>query len=188
MQKILEEINRFVNGALGPILGSKDGYDWGEWIRDFLIQFIAFIILIVIIRFFLWKPLTAYLAKKAEATDQTLIEAKQIKEKNEELNKELQEKFDNAQNEIKEMLAKASLEGQRKREEIINDAKEEARRRIELAEEQIALEIKRQKEDIKQEIVDIAFLAAAKIAEKEVDKKKYLQLVENIIESGLKDE
>jgi len=188
MKEILEEVNRFVNGALGPILGAKGSYDWGEWIRDFLVQFIAFIILIIIIRLFLWKPLTAYLAKKAEATDQALLEANQIKASNQALNDELQARLDNATNEIREMLSKASLEGQRKREEIINEAKEEARRRIELAEEQIELEIKRQKEDIKQEIVDIAFLAASKIAEEEVDRKKYLHLVENIIESGLKDE
>lgn len=188
MKEILEGIAKFVNGALGPLGAADPNYGWPDWIRDFLVQMIALLVLFLVVRFFLWKPISAFLAKKAAATDQELVEAKALNEENKRLNLELQDKMANAQNEIKDLLAKANIEGQKKKEEIINAAKEEAIKRIEDATVQIELEVKRQKEDIRQAIVDIAFLAASKIAEKEVDRNKYLSLVEEIIESGIKDE
>jgi len=187
MKEILQGISDFVNSCLGP-LGSGGQYGWPDWMRDFLVQLAAFIILILVVRIFLWKPITAFLAKKAAATDGALEEAKAKRQEAQELSDELQARLDNASEEIKALILKATEEGNRKREEIINEAKEEAQRRIDAAENQIALEIKKKREDIKQEIVDIAFLAASKIAEKEVDQKQYLKLVENIIESGLTDE
>ena len=188
MKEILEKIAEFVNGALGPLGASNPNYGWPDWIRDFLVQMIALVVLFLIIRIFLWKPITAFLANKAAATDKELEEAIALKEENKKLNLELQDRLGHAQEEIKEILAKANVEGQKKKEEIVAQAKEEARKRLEDASVQIELEVKRQKEDIRQEIVDIAFLAASKIAEKEVDRNKYLSLVEEIIESGIKDE
>ena len=187
MKEILEGISKFVNECLGP-LGSSDGsfYGWPDWIRDFLIQLAAFIILILVVRFFLWKPICKFLAAKQEATDQELESAKKIKADALKLQEEVQVKFDSASLEIKELLAKANIEGQRRKEEIVNEAKEEAKRRIEEADALIKSDIEKQKDDIKNEIVEIAFLAASKIALEEVDRKKYLGLVENIIESGLK--
>ena len=189
MKEILEGINEFVNGCLGP-LGSSNGsfYGWPDWIRDFLIQALAFLVLFFVVRFFLWKPLSNYLAKKAEATDKTLMEAQEVLNSNLEKERELDKRFAEASEEIDKLLEKARLEGEKKRESIINEAKEEARRRVEAADTQIALDIKRQKEDIREAIIEIAFLAASKIAGEEVDKKKYLALVEQIIDSGLKDE
>lgn len=188
MKEILEGIAKFVNGCLGPLGSASPDYGWPDWIRDFIVQIIALVVLILVVRIFLWKPITKFLALKAEATDKEMNEALALKAENEKLSLELKDQFNNAQEEIKGILAKANIEGQKKKEEILNQAKEEARKRIEDATIQIELEVKRHKEDIKKEIVDIAFLAASKIAEKEIERSKYLSLVEEIIESGMKDE
>lgn len=189
MKEILDGIAQFVNDCLGP-LGSSNGsfYGWPDWVRDFIIQLLALVILFLIVRFFLWKPVTNFINAKAEAVDSELIKANEIALENQKINDELNAKMASAEEEIKQLLANANLEGQRRKETIINEAKLEAKRRIDEASTQIDLEVKRQKEDIKQAIVDIAFLAASQIAEREVSKEKYLSLVESIIESSLKDE
>ena len=189
MKEILDGISEFVKGCLGPLAGGTgEFYGWPDWIRDFIIQLIALIILFLAVRFFLWKPVTKFIAAKQEEADKAILEAESLRQENEKINEDLKQQMDEASNKIKELLANANLEGQRRKQEIINEAKEEALRQIEDAKEKIDLEVKRQQEDIKQAIIDIAFLAAEKIAEKEISKDKYLSLVENIIEGGLKDE
>ena len=73
-------------------------------------------------------------------------------------------------------------------DEAINEAKLEAKRRIELANDEINAEIMQKQNDIKDQIVTIAFMAAEKIVGKEIDKNTYLNEVTNIIDSGLKNE
>lgn len=182
MEEVLKSISEFVEGCLAFLGGN--GNAWDAWIRDFCIQACATLLLFLCVRFFLWKPITNFLEARKNAIDKELDEAKENNQKALELQQELQNKYDNAKEEIKELIKEATLEGNKRKEEIISEAKEEASKRIALANEEIELEIKKQKDSIKEEIVDIAFLAAEKIIGREVNRKEYLALVEEIIESG----
>ena len=53
-----------------------------------------------------------------------------------------------------------------------------------MANEDIKREVKAQEDDIKKQIIQIAFLAAEAIVGSEIDQEKYLQTVTSIIESG----
>ena len=55
---------------------------------------------------------------------------------------------------------------------------------INMANEDIKREVKAQEDDIKKQIIQIAFLAAEAIVGSEIDQEKYLQTVTSIIESG----
>ena len=83
------------------------------------------------------------------------------------------------------MLAAATKDANIKKEEIISSAKEEARRRLENLELELEQEKKNMESSIKKEIVDIAFAAAEKIVQKEIDQKKYLDVVEDILKGGI---
>ena len=184
MEEILKGISEFVDGCLGP-LGSGGEYGWPDWIRDFFIQILATLILFLIVRHFLWKPVTALLEARKNVIDKELIDAKEHRENAVKLEAELQIKYDECKAEIQRLLKQAEAQGNQRREEIIAAAKDEANRRIKRADEEIAFDISQQKNDIKNQIVEIAFLAAETIVGHEVDKTKYLSKINEIIDSGL---
>lgn len=185
MDEILKDIAAFVEGCLGPLSGSGDIF---SWLRDFAIQLIATLILFLVVRIFLWKPLTEFLEARRDKMDKDLIETEEAKEKAIKLEEELAKKYAEAKAEIAKLLKQAEVEGNLRKEEIIEEAKREAARRLELAKEEIEREIAQQENDIKNQIISIAFLAAEKIVGSEINQEQYLETVAKIIESGRNDE
>lgn len=181
MNEILEKISEIVNQCLGP-LGSE-GFTWNT-IRDFLIQLGATLILFIVVRIFLWKPITNILETRRAAIDQELEQAKTSNEAAKKLELEIKEQYSIAQIEIKQMLDKAEKDSNARREIIINEAKNEAKRRLENLEVEIDQEINKKNKEIRQAIVDIAFSAAQKIIASEIDQEKYLTIVNEIIEGA----
>jgi len=179
MNEVLKSISDFVDRCLGPLGTSGSGL---EWLHAFLIQITATILLFIAVKYFLWKPINNFLESKKELVDKELSDAKKAKENAISYEESAKDNLEKAKEKVKEMIADAVKTSEARGDEIINDAKAEAKKRLDSANQQIELEIKKQKQDIKDAIVDVAFLAASKIVGKEVDKNKYLSLVEEIIE------
>ena len=185
MDEILKDIAAFVEGCLGPLSGNGDIF---SWLRDFVIQLIATLILFIVVKVFLWKPLTEFLEARRDKMDKDLIETEEAKQKAIELEEKLAKKYALAKEEIAKLLKQAEVDGNLRREEIIEEAKREAARRLELAKDEIAREVAQQENDIKNQIIEIAFLAAETIVGREINQEEYLETVAKIIESGRNDE
>lgn len=185
MDGILADIAEFVKGCLGPL--GNDG-NLKSWLRDFSIQLIATLLLFLAVKYFLWKPITEFLEERRNKMDSEMAETKEAKENALKLEAELKAKYDAAKTEIALLLKQAENEGNLRKEEIIQEAKTEAIRRLEMAKEEIAREISQQENDIKNQITSIAFLAAEKIIGKEINQAEYLDTVTKIIESGVENE
>lgn len=181
MEEILKDVSQFVSDCLGPL--GNSGNIW-TWLRDFTIQLLATLLLFLVVRAFLWKPITQFLEARRDKMDQDLLEANEARERAIKLEEDLQVKYDGAKVEIQKLLKQAETEGNLRREEIVKEAKVEAERILAMANEDIKREIATQEKDIKNQIVSIAFLAAEAILGKEIDHDKYLEAVTNIIESG----
>ena len=82
------------------------------------------------------------------------------------------------------MLDKAEKDANLKRDEIINQAKDEARWRMDNLKLELEQERKSMEDDIRKEIVDVAFAAAEKIVSKEINQDKYLDLVDDILKGA----
>ncbi len=183
MNETLEKISEFVNKCLGPL--GTDGFSWDN-IRDFIIQLGATLILFLIIRFYLWKPITNMLETRRNAMDKEIDEAKENNLKSRKLTRELEEKLEAAQFEVKNIIDKAENDANLRRNQIIKEAKEEAKKRLEAVESDIEQEILKSNAEIHKMIVDVAFLAAKKIVGNEIDQDKYLDIVNEIIEGASK--
>ena len=79
---------------------------------------------------------------------------------------------------IEEARTAAKSEGN----EIVNKAKQEAKLQVEKAQRDIAQEKLKAEEEIKKEITEVAFMAASKILEKEIDEESQQKYVEDFIE------
>lgn len=182
MDEILNKIAEAVNSCLGPLTNMQIT---GSDVRDLLIQLFATIILFIVIRFFLWKPITNILEKRREAMDSALEQAKNSKESAKLLEEELATELANAKASVRDILAKAEKDGNMRRELIISEAKQEAKNRLENLELELEQEKNSMQKQIRQEIVDIAFTAAEKIVAKEIDQDKYKDVVDEILKGDI---
>lgn len=182
MDEILNKIAEAVNSCLGPLTNMQIT---GSDVRDLLIQLFATIILFIVIRFFLWKPITNILEKRREAMDSALEQAKNSKESAKLLEEELATDLANAKASVRDILAKAEKDGNMRRELIISEAKQEAKNRLENLELELEQEKNSMQKQIRQEIVDIAFTAAEKIVAKEIDQDKYMDVVDEILKGDI---
>lgn len=181
MEQILEKIAEAVNKSLGPLSDLKVT---GSDIRDLLIQLCATIILFIVVRAFLWKPITNILETRREAIDKALEDANAAREHAKTLEQDLDVKLSQAKLEVKLLLDKAEKDGNARREQIINDAKAEAKRRLENLELELEQEKNNMQREIRKEIVDIAFTAAEKIVAREIDQNKYMDIVDEILKGA----
>lgn len=176
-----EKIKEAIQNALGPLASLKIE---GAHVRDLLIQLIATIILFIFVRAFLWKPITNILESRRQTIDKALEEATKAKENAIKIETDLQLELEAARAQVKALIDKAEADGNLRRESIINDAKEEARRRLENLEVELEQEKKNMEKEIKQEIINIAFAAAEKIVAKEINQDKYLDVVDDILKGA----
>ena len=174
----LDAIIEAIKEGLGPVTTLTIT---GAHIRDIIVQMSATILLFVIVRFFFWKPVTDFLEERRKAIDSNLDKANESLENAKELESKMKEEMDLAKDKIKSLLESAEREGNEKRSEIIEEAKAEAKRRKEALINELEYERNKMNNEIKQEIVEIAFAAAEKIVAKEIDRNKYLDIVEEIL-------
>ena len=175
------EIGNLVTQGLGPITNEMSIV---EILLDISIQLCATILLFVIVRFFLWKPITNILEQRRAAIDKNLLDAEEAKNNAIEIEANLNKELLDAKAQVKEMLDRAEKEANLKREAIINSAKEDARHRLENLEIELDQEKKSMEKEIRKEIVNVAFAAAEKIVKKEINQDKYLDVVNDILKGA----
>lgn len=184
-----ESIQETIQEGLGPISLLSDTEQLKanalNFAIDFGIQICATVILFIIIRFFFWKPITKILEERRNRIDKDLKAAEVAKENAIEIEANLQRELDEAKAKIKVMLDTAERDANLRRDTIINAAKEEAKRRLENVENELIEEKKSMEKEIRQEIVNIAFQAAEKIVQKEINHDKYLDVVDDILKGAI---
>jgi F-type H+-transporting ATPase subunit b len=167
---MLEEISEFVEKAL-----SIDLLHLG-------LQLCSTLILFVVVRAFLWKPITNILEARRELAMKEISDAKQKNDEATKLLDESRKEVEKAKKRAKEIVDNAVITAKLEKSEIIEDAKNEAKKRLDNVNHEIELELERQKNTLKQEIVDVAFLAAEKIVKREINKEEHIKVVEETLE------
>ena len=145
-----------------------------------IVQLLSTGVLLLIFKKFLWKNVMEYFAKRADYIESTINEAKEMKAS---VNLETAEKeAREAASKYREILDQAKDDGQKVKQQIIDQANEEARAKIEQAQKEIETETKQAQADMKQEIVDVAIEVATKVMNKEMNEKINKGLVEEFVD------
>ena len=180
-----DKIQQLVEAGLYPIMEKSITIDTILQVSiDIIIQLSATVLLFLIVRFFLWKPITNILEQRREAIDRSLTEAEESKANAIAIESQLKGELAEAKSKIKDMLDKAEKDANLKRESIINAAKEDAKHRLENLELELEQEKKSMEKEIREEIVNVAFAAAEKIVKKEINQDKYLDVVNDILKGA----
>lgn len=149
---------------------------FGSSLSDILIQIVATILLVIVVKVFFWDKVNAYLAKRREVVQKELDDAENAHKEAKNLQEKRELEYQDLKSQSKEYINNAKSRGETEREIIVNKAKEEAGKIMTQAEQEIELEKQKAKADIQAETVELATLMASKILEKEIDDKKYQNL------------
>lgn len=150
-----------------------------------IIQLLATVVLFVIIRIFLWKPITKYLTARQEALTKELEEARAEKERLNQIKQDTLKEYESVRNEARTLRESILKEAQSEKERIITEARTEAKRRISQVEHDIQQEIRDQNNKIRETIKEVAFAAAKKVVQQEVNEEVHDEMINELIDERL---
>lgn len=139
------------------------------------------LIIFIIFRVFLYKPVCNILDKRKEMAAAEISEAQKAKEAAEKAEQEYTARLADAKNEAAEIVKQATLRAQKREEEIVTEATQKAADIRAKAEENIEREKQRAVNEIKDEISEIVVMAAGKVVEKEISAKDNEEIISKFL-------
>ena len=144
----------------------------------FLWTILTFLVLLVLLAKFAWKPLLALLDRREEMIRQSLDDADKAKQELQRLQQESKEILSKARVEAQSILAKSRFEAEKLKGELRQEAKGQADSILRDAEKQIQVETEKAIAVIKNEVVDLSLLVASKLIKKNLSKEDNQSLIE----------
>jgi F-type H+-transporting ATPase subunit b len=144
----------------------------------FLWTILTFLVLLVLLAKFAWKPLLALLDRREELIRQSLDDAEKAKQELQRLQQESKEILSKARVEAQSILAKSRSEAEKLKGELRQEAKGQADSILRDAEKQIQVETEKAIAVIKNEVVDLSLLVASKLIKKNLSKEDNQSLIE----------
>lgn len=141
------------------------------------------VIIFLIVKKFLFKPVENVLAKRQGEIDKQYENAA-IAEKEAKDNKDAWElKMQSAKDEAEEIIKDAEFAAENRGEKIIAQANEKADAIVRRAEKDAELEYKKSEEKIKQEIVGVSAILAEKILDREIKEEDHHDFIRSFIDN-----
>lgn len=147
-----------------------------------LISLLNLLILFLLFKKFLFKPVNNMLAKRQGEIDETYRKAEEANQSALENKLLWDEKMDTLKKESEDMLKKAQNSAKIQGETIVSKAKEQADGIVRQAQVQAQLELKNAEDDIKKEIVVVSTAIANKLLEREINADDHRALIDSFIE------
>ncbi len=143
---------------------------------------INFLVLFLLLKKFLFKPINNVLEKRADEIENTYKTVEKTKIEAEDLKTEYEERLKSAKEEADGIIKSAVINAQRRSDDIVNEASEKAQYIVEKSQKQIELDKKNAVNEAQSDIASLAVDIAEKIIGKKLDSKEDEQLVSDIID------
>lgn len=153
--------------------------DIGVW--NFIWPIINIILLFILLRIFLFKPINKIMEERTQAIQNDLDSAQKAKEEAEEIKAQYTETLANARDEAQQIILKAREEAVSSKKELLKNSQNEAQLIIDNANKSIENERKRIMQQAQSQIADLAIAAASKIIGENLDDDKNRRLVDNFL-------
>jgi F-type H+-transporting ATPase subunit b len=168
-QKLLASSLLPIAYCLLPVVAfaAEGGDHGGSSVMEWVWRIVNFGILVFILVKFLNKPLRDFLRQRKELIEKSIKEAREAKELAMKALAEVEERLKVKDKEIEEIISSAKSSGEKEKERLIEEGEKLKAKILEQAKTNIEYEVKRAKEAIKAEAVDVAMqLAEEKIKAK----------------------
>ncbi len=148
---------------------------------------INFVILVILLRIFLYKPVLEMLSKRQQKIQESLEQADKVRQEAEVQQAEFQGELEEARKTSQEAAARAAQETEKMREAILVEARKEAEQIREQARQQIEVERQHTMAELQQQVADLAVALTRKVIGETVavDEQAQRQLIQQFLrESG----
>ncbi len=153
------------------------GINWSALI----IQLLAFIILVVLLARFAYRPLLNVLDQRAERVRTSMEQADRIERQLAETETRNQEILAEARREGQQIVANAREIGDRQIAQARAVAHEEADKQLQQSLAQLRAETQSARAQLRQEYADLVIRAASRVVRQELDPQKHLQLIDSTL-------
>ena len=145
-----------------------------------LIQVVNFLILIVLLTRFLYKPLTQFLATRADGIRRSLEEAKAAREAAAKAQQEYERQMIATRREAAAMRESALREVEEERQRLLKASRDEAARLVAEARAQIEQEVKRAKAELRGEVIGLSLGVAERLISRSLTPDDHRRLAEEV--------
>ncbi len=152
-------------------------------IWQMIVSLLNLIILFLIIKKFLYKPVKKMLNDRKNTIDKQYTDANEAKLKAEEDKKLYEEKLLSAKTEADGVIQSAVITAEAREKEIIALANQKAENILIKAENDAKLTLLKAQESIKQEIIGVGSAFAQKVLEREISDADHKNLIDSFIEN-----
>ncbi len=151
--------------------------DWGLQ----LWTLVAFLVLLVLLTKFAFKPIAQALDRRGEAIKKSIEDAEKQRAEAKKLMEDYQKQVADARSEAGKIIEEARQLGERVRKEVVEKANSEASAVAQRAQEEIQRQKEKGIQEMKDTVAALSIQIASKVIEKEVNEATHRQLVENLI-------
>jgi F-type H+-transporting ATPase subunit b len=148
---------------------------------------VNFVILLVLLRLFLYKPVLKMLSERRQKIQESLEQADKVRQEAEVERSEYQRELEEARKTSQEAAARAAQETEKMREAILAEARTEAEQIREQAHQQIEVERQQTMAELQRQVADLAIDLTRKVIGETVvvDEETQRQLIQQFLqESG----
>ena len=142
---------------------------------------VNFILLLIVLRKFAWKPILTIIEKREAKIRDTLDRADKAQEEAEQKLQEYREMIEKGRKESLEIIEQGRQRAQKLHEEIVNKAAGESQAILDKAKNEIEIEREKALEEIKATVADISVSLASKMLEKSISSEDHRELINNAI-------
>lgn len=142
---------------------------------------ITFILLLLILKKFAWKPLLDALNKREQSVKDSLERAEQAKNDAEKILEENRKQLEHAEKEGRRILNESRSLAEKLKDDLIEKANLQSRKMIELAKQEIDRDKEAAMVQLRGEIANLAIQAAGKILGESLDDQKHRNLVDTYL-------
>ena len=144
-------------------------------------QLLATFLIFLMFKRFLWKPVKEILAKRSQAMQGELDQARKVREEADIFLDEAKHEVDVARETGRRIVSDAQAEAETVRDTILQEADAKAKSRLDAAEAQIAQKEEDMRNELQDEVADLAILAAEKLLREKVDEARDREFIDNFL-------
>ena len=152
------------------------GIDW----KLLIAQIVNFLILLFLLRKFLYGPIVNMLSDRKKKIEQGLKDSEEARKRLEQTNEETKKILSSASNESEKIIKLAKQEIEEQTQKKIQETQDKAKEIMESSRKQALLEQEKIVERAKKEITDIAILISEKVMESKVDNDSVAKAIDKI--------
>lgn len=158
-------------------------------IWQIVVSLLNLLILFLLVKKFLFGPVTRMLKKRQDTVDAKYSEADIALKNAQENEKELNKKLNDANITATKIISDATATAGVRSDEIVAEAKKTAENIVDRAKVNAELEMEKAKSSIKEEIVDVSAALTEKLLEREMNGKDHADFIDSFIDTlGNSDE